>query len=148
MVELGLLGNEPVDVGGVKVVPRDLFFKLIPPTLSFEEVENKIKAGTLIDARECYVVEVEGEKAGKKMTYIFSVPFPTLREVQEKLPGATHESYVTGVSAAVFTEMVCTGDIKAKGVFLPECLEVEARETFIAKLAEKDIKIHERVKTA
>ena len=43
--------------------------------------------------------------------------------------------------------MVCTGDIKAKGVFLPECLDVEARETFIAKLAEKDIKIHEKVET-
>ncbi len=148
VVQLGLMGDEPVDVGGVKVVPRELFFKLIPPTLSFEEVKNKIKAGTLIDAHECYVVEVEGEKAGKKMTYIFSIPFPSLREVQEKLPGATHESYVTGVSAAVFTEMVCTGDIKAKGVFLPECLDVEARETFIAKLAEKDIKIHEKVETA
>ena len=148
VVELGLLGDEPVDVRGVKVVPQDLFFKLIPPTLSFEEVENKIKAGILIDARECYVVEVEGEKAGKKITYIFSVPFPTLREVQEKLSGATHESYVTGVSAAVFTEMVCMGDIKAKGVFLPECLDVEARETFIAKLAERDIKIHEKTKKA
>jgi len=148
VVQLGLMNEKTVDVGGVKVVPRELFFKLIPPTLSFEEVENKIKAGTLIDAHECYVVEVEGEKAGKKMTYIFSIPFPSLREVQEKLPGATHESYVTGVSAAVFTEMVCTGDIKAKGVFLPECLDVEARETFIAKLAEKDIKIHEKVETA
>lgn len=148
VVQLGLIDEEPVDVGGVKMAPQDLFFKLIPSTLSFEEVEDKIKAGILIDARECYVVEVEGEKAGKKMTYIFSVPFPTLREVQKKLSGATHESYVTGVSAAVFTEMVCTEDIKAKGVFLPECLDVEARNTFIAKLAEKDIKIHEKVETA
>jgi len=148
VVELGLLDEEPVDVEGVKVVPRDLFFKLIPRTLSFEEVEKKIKAGTLIDARECYVVEVEGEKAGKKMTYILSVPFPSLLEVQEKLPGATHESYVTGISAAIFTGMICTGDIKTKGVFLPECLELEARETFMAKLAEKDIKIQERVEKA
>jgi len=148
VVQLGLLGDEPVDVRGVKVTPRDLFFKLIPPTLSFEEVENKIKAGTLIDAHECYMVEVEGEKAGKKMTYIFSVLFPSLREVQKKLSGATHESYVTGISAAIFIKMVCVGDIKAKGVFLPECLKLEAREKFIAKLAEKDIKIHERVETA
>jgi saccharopine dehydrogenase-like NADP-dependent oxidoreductase len=64
------------------------------------------------------------------------------------VPGATHESYVTGIAAATFTEMVCTGDIKAKGVFLPECLEAEERETFITKLAKKDIKIHERVETA
>ena len=148
VVQLGLLGDEPVDVGGVKVAPRDLFFKLVPPTLSFEEVENKIKAGTLIDAHECYVVEVEGEKAGEKMTYISYVLFPSLREVQKRLSGATHESYVTGISAATFTKMVCTGDITAKGVFLPECLELEAREKFIAKLAEKDIKIHERVETA
>jgi len=139
---------DPIDIRGVKVAPRDLFLKLIPPTLSFEEVENKIKAGTLIDAHECYVVEVEGEKAGKKMTYIFSVPFPSLREVQKKLSGATHESYVTGISAAIFTEMVCMGEIKAKGVFLPECLELKARETLIAKLAEKDIEIHEKAETA
>ena len=148
VVALGLMGDESVDVGGAKVAPRDLFLKLIPPTLSFEEVENKIKAGTLIDAQQCYVVEVEGGKAGKKKTYIFSILFPSLLEVQKKLSGATHESYVTGVSAAVFTEMVCTEDIKAKGVFLPECLDVEARNTFIAKLAEKDIKIHEKVETA
>ncbi len=148
VVQLGLLGDEPVDVKGVKVAPRDLFLKLIPPTLSFEEVKNKIKADTLIDAHQCYAVEVKGEKAGKKMTYIFSVLFPSLREVQERLSGATHESYVTGISAATFTKMVCMRDIKAKGVFLPECLELRARETFIAKLAEKDIKIHERVEKA
>ncbi len=145
VVQLGLLDDEPVDVRGAKVAPRDLFLRLIPPTLSFEEVENKIKAGTLIDAHQCYAVEVEGEKAGKKTTYIFSVLFPSLREVQKKLAGATHESYVTGVSGATFTEMVCIGDIKTKGVFLPECLEREAREIFIAKLAEKDIKINEKV---
>ncbi|MDH5267905.1 MAG: saccharopine dehydrogenase NADP-binding domain-containing protein, partial [Candidatus Bathyarchaeota archaeon] len=85
VVQLGLMSDEPLDVRGVKMAPRDLFLKLIPPTLSFEEVKNKIKAGTLIDAHECYVVEVEGEKAGKKMAYIFSVPFPSLREVQKKL---------------------------------------------------------------
>jgi len=148
VVQLGLMRDEPLDVRGVKMAPRDLFLKLIPPTLSFEEVKNKIKAGTLIDAHECYVVEVEGEKAGKKMTYIFSVPFPSLREVQKKLSGATHESYVTGISAAIFTEMICMGEIKAKGVFLPECLERKTRDTFIAKLAEKDIKIHERAEKA
>ncbi|UCE16233.1 MAG: saccharopine dehydrogenase NADP-binding domain-containing protein [Candidatus Bathyarchaeota archaeon] len=148
VVQLGLLNEEPVDVKGVKVTPRDLFFKLIPPTLSFEEVKNKIKAGTLIDALQCYVVQVEGEKAGKKVNYVFSVLFPSLREVQKKLPGSTHESYVTGISGAIFTEMVCMGNIKAKGVFLPECFEAEAREIFMAKLAEKGIKIAEKVEMA
>ncbi len=148
VVQLGLLDDEPVDVKGVKVAPRDLFLKLIPPTLSFEEVKHKIKAGTLIDAHQCYTVEVEGEKADKKTTYIFSVLFPSLREVQERLSGATHESYVTGISAAIFTKMICTRDVNAKGVFLPECLELGARKTFIAKLAEKGIKTHERVETA
>jgi saccharopine dehydrogenase (NAD+, L-lysine-forming) len=147
VVQLGLMDERAIDVGGVKVAPRDLFLKLVPPTLSFEEVRNKIRAGILIDAQECYAVEVEGEKEGKKTTYISSVLFPSLREVQEKMPGATHESYVTGVSAAVFTQMVCMGDIEAKGVFLPECLRLEERKTFIAKLAEKDIKIDERAKT-
>jgi len=147
VVQLGLMDEKAIDVGGVKVAPRDLFLKLVPPTLSFEEVKNKIRAGTLIDAQECYAIEIEGEKEGKRTTYISSVLFPSLREVQEKMSGATHESYVTGVSAAVFTQMVCMGDIEAKGVFLPECLRLEERKKFIAELAKRDIRISERAKT-
>jgi len=48
----------------------------------------------------------EGDKAAKKLTYSFSVNFPSLREVQKMLPRATHESYTTDVSAAIFTKML------------------------------------------
>jgi len=75
------------------------------------------------------------------------VNFPTLRQVQKMLPGATHESYVTGVSAAIFTEILGEGKIKTKGLIAPECLEQEVREIFLAALAEKSIKIGEQVKS-
>jgi len=147
LFQIGLCSIDPIEVKGVKVAPRDVLLKLLPSTLSFEEIENRIKTGTLIDAHECYVVEVEGIKASKKLTYIFNVNFPTLRQVQKMLPGATHESYVTGVSAAIFTEILGEGKIKTKGLIAPECLEQEVREIFLAALAEKSIKIGEQVKS-
>jgi len=145
LVKLGLCSNEPREVKGVKVAPQDIILRLLPPSLSPEEIEEKIKAGVLIDAHQCYVIEVEGERACEKLTYTFSVNFPTLREVQKMLPGATHESYVTGVSAAIFTKMLGEGKIKTKGLVSSECLGREFREAFLAALAKEGIRIREKI---
>lgn len=144
LVELGLCSDEPIDLKGVRVVPRDLFLKLLPPTRSHEEIENKIKNGVLVNAHQCYVVEVEGERAHRRLSYKYSLNFPSLLDVQKMLPGATHESYVTGVSAAIFTKMLGSGKIETKGVIAPECLRQEVREAFLTALAEKHIRISEK----
>ncbi|RLI45653.1 hypothetical protein DRO69_04795 [Candidatus Bathyarchaeota archaeon] len=146
MVELGICSTKPIDVNGVKVTPLDVLLKLLPPTLSLEELENMVKTGVIIDAYECYVVTVEGTRLNKKITYKFIVDFPKLREVQKWIPGATHESYVTGVSAAIFAKLLGEGKIKDKGVISTECLDRDVRETFLATLGQKGVKISQITK--
>lgn len=146
MVEMGICSAEPIDVDGVEVAPLDVLLKLLPPTLSFEEIENMIKTGVIIDAYECYLIEVEGMKLDKKITYKFIVDFPKLREVQKWISGATHESYVTGVSAAIFAKLIGEEKIKDKGVISPECLSRDVRQTFLATLGQKGVKISQITK--
>ncbi len=144
--ELGLLGRDPINVKGIKVNPRDLFLTLIPPTPSMEEVKKTSEAGLFGESVGIELVDVKGEKAGKEVNYILYYKPLTIREVQEKIPGATDESFVTGTPAAIFAKMFAQEEIKTAGVFPPECLEPKVREAFIAELAEKGINIYEKVK--
>ena len=84
-------------------------------------------------------MEVRGEKTGGRRTYTLYVPFPSLQEVNDRIPGATHTLYVTGVPAAVFTKMLGEGKIKTAGVIPPECLEPKERQTYLTNLSEKGI---------
>jgi len=143
--ELGLLSREPIDAKGVKVAPRDLFLALIPPTPSMEEVKKKSETGLFGEGVGIELVDVKGEKAGKEVNYILYYKPLTVREVQEKIPGATDESFVTGTPAAIFAEMLAQGKIETTGVFSPECLAPKVREEFMVELAEKGINIYEKV---
>ena len=143
--EIGLLNDKPVNVKGVKVTPRDVFYSAIPPTLTMEEVEQKIKEEILVDAAECGVIEITGEKAGEKTRYTYEWPTLSIREANKIMPGATQESYATGVPAAIFAWMLGKREIKNIGVIAPECLELEARRTFLSKLAETKQPVHEKV---
>ena len=144
LYRLGLLGTEPVDVKGAKITPLDLFFTLIPPTPSMDEMEEKVKAGTIIDAHACTVVEVDGEKAGKKVRYTLYTPYMSLREMNKRIPGTTETSYRVGVPAAILTKLLGKGKIRTKGVIPPECLDKDVRGLFIAELAKKGIVIYEK----
>src|SRR5947209_19407013 len=61
--DLGLLDNEPVDVKGTKVVPRDLFIAQVQPKLT------KPKGRDLVALR----VVVKGKKAGASTTKTFEL---------------------------------------------------------------------------
>lgn len=143
--QIGLLSKKPIDVRGIKVAPRDVFVSAIPPPLTMEEVEQKIKEGILVDASECGVVKVAGVKAGARIRYTYEWPTLNLREANKIMPGATQESYCTGVPAAIFAWMLGRGEIKTMGVIAPECLELEARNTFLSKLAEMKMPAYEKM---
>ena len=143
--ELGLLNDKLIDVKGVKVAPRDFFLSLIPQPLTMEEVERKIMEGTLIDAAECGVVEVTGEKAGKKVRCTYEWPTLGIREANKIIPGVTQESYATGVPAAIFARMLGKGEIKTLGVIAPECLGLEVRKSFLSKLAKMKMPVCEKI---
>lgn len=42
IMDLGLMSKEPIEVKGVKVAPRDVFFKLLPPTPSVKELKELV----------------------------------------------------------------------------------------------------------
>ena len=56
--ELGLLANEPIDVKGKKVVPRDVFIAAVSPRLHKPEGRDLV----------ALQVQVKGKKGGKPAT--------------------------------------------------------------------------------
>lgn len=146
LVDLGLCNSDPIEVDGVNVIPRHLLLRLFPPTPTAEEMERKLAAGTITDAHQIYVVEIVGGKENRTVTYTYTVTSPSLRQVQETMPGATHESFLTGTSAAVFTEMLGEGKISTKGVIAPECLDRDVREEYLARIAKLNVRVGVTVK--
>lgn len=144
MYQLGLLSEEPIEVKGAKVTPLDVYLKLIPPTLTMEEMKKNIDSGIITDILLCVIVEVEGKKETKKIHSIYQISSPSLTEIQRMMPGAG-TSYATGISAAIMTKMLGKGEIKRTGVICPECLAPPERKEFMVELAKNDILIHERM---
>lgn len=142
--ELGLLNNKPINVKGTKVVPRDVFLALVPPTPSMEEAEKMIKAG-MINMRACCAVDVKGQKKGEKVRHILYSNFMDIRELAKRMPGANPVAYITSVPASIYTKMLLKGRIKTRGVIPPEALEPRVRQAYIAEVEEKGIKIDEKV---
>jgi len=139
IVELGLMNDNPIDVKGAKVAPRDVFLALLPPTLPPEEMESRSKAGLLGESVWCLLVEVIGEKTDEKMTY-------TLYGVIRHAPDAPLIP-ITGISAAIFTKMLGKGKIETKGVIAPEALEPDIRQAFLTELAKYGIIFTEKVES-
>jgi len=139
VMELGLLSDEPIEVKGVKVAPRDVFFKLTKPIPTTDELVRKIEAGVLLETVGITVVEVKGEKAGGKTTYKYfsATPPMTFREEYKKYGRSFLERPgIVGTSCAIFTHMLGAGRIRTMGVVPPEGLAREERDVFLNELAE------------
>ena len=140
LMELGLFNEKPIDVDGVKVAPRKVFFKLTKPIPTKEELIRKIEAEKLLEIVGSTVVEVRGEKAGVKTTYKYfaATPSVTLREAYKKYGRSFLERpSVISTSCAIFTHMLCSERIKTKGVVPPEGLAKKEREDFRTELAKE-----------
>jgi saccharopine dehydrogenase (NAD+, L-lysine-forming) len=116
--DMGLLGNEPVEVKGTKVVPYDLTLKLwntIP-----EGRDNGPAASGL-------KVIVKGERQGKQVTYTADI-------VGRMAPG-------TGLPASIAALMMDAGEVTVKGVVAPEgCIDPDR---FLAELLKRGARIHQ-----
>lgn len=147
--ELGFWSDEPVEVKGVKVAPRDLLLKLVKPIPTTDELVRKIEAKEIIESVGASVIEVKGEKEGVKTKYMCygrRRGDKSIYETYEEQGRSIFESPgITGVSAAIFTHMIGRGEIKSKGVIPPEALTPGERELFLRRLSESgfhyDVKI-------
>ena len=122
--DLGLLEMNPVDVKGVKVVPRDAFIAIVGPRLKKPEGQD------LVALR----VVVTGTKGGKQKTVTF--------ELIDRYDAKNHISAMmrtTGYSLSITGMMQVRGLVKPAGVHTPdECVPAEA---YIAELAKRGMKI-------
>jgi len=61
--------------------------------------------------------------------------------------GITHESFLTGQSAFLFTKLFVNDKIDSKGVFPPEVLDTDARAYYLKEAAGLGITVDEIVET-
>lgn len=125
MLELGLLDEKPVQVGKVKVVPRDVFHAVVGPVLTVDEPRDVVVLR----------VTVTGEKAGREGRMDL--------EIMDFFDDKTRFSAMqrtTGFPAAIVAEMMARGEV-AKGAVRLETA-IDAR-TFVKTLPLRDIQLQE-----
>ena len=123
---LGLLDLNPVDVKGMKVIPRDAFIATVGPKLT------KPKGRDLVALR----VVVKGKKGGTPATCTFQ-----LVDRYDEAHGISAMMRTTGYSLSITGLMQVRGQVKPAGVHTPdEC--VPARE-YIDALHRRGIEIRE-----
>ena len=124
--ELGLLDLEPVDVKGMKVIPRDAFMAIVAPRLTKPEGKD------LVALR----VVVTGMKGSAKMTKTF--------ELVDRYDEKHHVSAMmrtTGYSLSITGLMQVRGEVKPAGVHTPDECVPPAR--YIEELAKRGIAIRQ-----
>ena len=125
--ELGLLDLEPVDVKGIKVVPRDLFVAAVGPKLATNGKD-------LLALR----VTVRGTKGGKPAERRFD-----LVDRYDEAHGISAMMRTTGYSLSITGQMQVRGEVGPPGVWTPdECMPADA---YIRELRARGIELGETV---
>jgi lysine 6-dehydrogenase len=124
--ELGFLDLEPVDVKGVRVVPRDLAVTVMTPRLRRPEGHD------LVVLR----VVVRGMKDGATQTLAWE-----LIDYYDQVRKISAMMRATGFSLAITGLMQGRGEIVEAGVHTPD--EAVPAEPYIAALAKRGVKIRE-----
>ena len=124
--ELGLLANEPVEVKGKKVAPRDVFIAAVHPKLHKPEGRDLV----------ALQVQVTGQKRGKPARITFR-----LIDYYDALHGISAMMRTTGYSLSITGQMQVDGRVTAKGVHTPD--EAIPFEAYVSELAKRGIEIQE-----
>lgn len=125
--DLGLWSLEPVRVGDVEVVPRDVFHVLFEPKVTYPEDKD------LVIVR----VRAYGEKDGKQAESLVE-----MIDYYDDETGFTAMERSTGYSAAIVTEMMVRGQIEhgAGGVE-----KMVPARLFVDELNKRGLRVKEEV---
>jgi lysine 6-dehydrogenase len=124
--DLGLLDLTAVDVDGVKVVPREVFVKVVSPRLT------KPKGRDLVALR----VIVEGTKDGRAKRVGWE-----LLDYYDEARGISAMMRTTGYSLSITGQMQARGEIKPAGVWTPD--ECVPASRYIEELARRGVYVRE-----
>jgi lysine 6-dehydrogenase len=123
--DMGLLDNEPVDVKGVKVVPRDLFIAKVQPKLTKPEGRDLVAMRVI----------AKGTKDGKPTTKTFE-----LVDKYDEQHGISAMMRTTGYSLSITGLMQARREVQP-GVHTPD--EAIDAPRYIAELAKRGVMIKE-----
>lgn len=124
--ELGLLANEPIEVKGKQVVPRDLFIAAVHPRLYKPEGRDLV----------ALQVEVTGKKGGKPHSVTFR-----LIDYYDAKHGISAMMRTTGYSLSITGQMQVDGRVQAKGVHTPD--EAIPFDAYVSELGKRGVRIEE-----
>lgn len=132
--ECGMLDLDPVDIHGVKVVPREVLLARIEPRLRAQPGETDV----------CVMYNtVDGVKDGKRTRVSYH-----LWDEADTVNKVSSMGRVTGYSAAIGAIMVAKGMVPEKGIVAPEdAVTGEGYTYFIDELAKRNIRILETIET-
>jgi saccharopine dehydrogenase-like NADP-dependent oxidoreductase len=139
--DLGLMSEEPIEVGAARVRPRDVLLSRLPRTLSPQRLARMASEGRL-QSRAVMLCDVSGRRNGHPLRVRLRTESPDLVEANRRVPGASDVSLMTSASAAVFALMVLRGQIARPGVVLPETLGPEERAIFLRGIGEQGVRVH------
>jgi lysine 6-dehydrogenase len=127
MRDIGLMGLEPVEVKGIKVVPRDVFIAILGPKLKKDYRQSPDQVALRVEA--------EGIHNGEHVLYRFD-----LLDRYDPDTGITAMMRTTGYSLAITGAMQAAGKVRP-GVWTPD--EAMPAREYIAALAERGVVIQE-----
>jgi saccharopine dehydrogenase-like NADP-dependent oxidoreductase len=125
--EMGLLSEEPVEVDGALVAPKQLLDALLYPRVRLAEGERDI---TL------FRVEAMGEKDGRPRYYKIEMV-----DRYDDARGFTSMARTTAFTGAIVARMIARGDLRAKGWRTPEQVVTGALfDRLVRELAEVNVR--------
>lgn len=104
--DTGFLSQEPVDVGGARVVPRDLTAALIFDHWVLPEGEEDLTVMQVV---------VEGERDGRPVTFTYD-----MLDAYDRETGITSMARTTGYTCTVVARQVASGRFRQPGIKPPE----------------------------
>jgi len=122
--KIGLLGSKKINVRNKKVVPRDVFYALLPRP---NEISKYIRGYAGI------AVEISGRDGGLKSYTLYTT---VSHEYSYKMFGTNATAYLTGTVPAIVASMLAKGEIELNGVIVPEQLDPEP---ILKRLQEKHV---------
>ncbi len=128
ILDLGLLDPEPIEVGGAKVSPRELFHRVVPPRLAFPEEKD------LVVLR----VACRGEDQGVPLEIQLD-----LMEFHDDATGFSAMERTTAFPAAIVAEMIARGELEHGVIPLERAVPPGP---FVAELARRGFRLTETIR--
>jgi lysine 6-dehydrogenase len=134
LLDLGVIGADPMEYGGREIVPLDFFHELIYPIVKFDEREGDRDLTVLL-------VKVDGKKGDSEISVSYEMV-----DYYDEEKGVTSMAKTTGYTAALIARMLARGEFKKKGIHWPvRLIRGELFGELMKDLRERGVQVTENI---